>query len=228
MAEVKIPEQFRPLAERLEQQGWSVEATANNHLRWVAPSGAVVVSSSTPSDHRAKQRLTTELRRAGAVIDGRGATREDEEEERPGGPAPAAAPSPPPPAEPAPGISELRELVTEARTLLAALKAERKEIARLLDESAHNLVVAEVYRQLDQTDLPGVVHALHDANQAQLDDFSGMCARALKAFNQRIAEANQVLTDLQSVREVWWDRLSGGGRPNYAAIPPAFIRAAER
>jgi hypothetical protein len=50
------------------RQGWRVEQTgkSSRHLKWYSPDGkAVIVSSSTPSDHRAIKNHLALLRRAG-------------------------------------------------------------------------------------------------------------------------------------------------------------------
>lgn len=50
-----------------EQQGWTVEHTKNNHLKWLSPRGGIVYSSSTPSDHRALANLKRDLRVYGFI-----------------------------------------------------------------------------------------------------------------------------------------------------------------
>lgn len=48
--------------------GWSVELTAGHHLRWASPSGAVVITASTPGRGRALINTRADLRRAGLEI----------------------------------------------------------------------------------------------------------------------------------------------------------------
>jgi hypothetical protein len=43
--------------------GYSAEPTAGGHIRFVHPSGALVHSASTPSDHRALRNARADLRR---------------------------------------------------------------------------------------------------------------------------------------------------------------------
>jgi hypothetical protein len=43
--------------------GYSAEPTAGGHIRFVHPSGALVHSASTPSDHRALRTARADLRR---------------------------------------------------------------------------------------------------------------------------------------------------------------------
>jgi hypothetical protein len=45
------------------EEGWTVEWTRNNHIRFKHPSGAMVHTSGTPSDHRAVKNLEAQLRR---------------------------------------------------------------------------------------------------------------------------------------------------------------------
>ena len=49
-------------------QGWSVKATRGNHIRWQAPTGAIVFSASTPSDVRAYRNMASDLRKRGLVL----------------------------------------------------------------------------------------------------------------------------------------------------------------
>lgn len=49
-----------------EDCGWTVEHTRGNHLRWLPPDGgSFVISSATPSDHRALLNLRAHLRQRG-------------------------------------------------------------------------------------------------------------------------------------------------------------------
>lgn len=56
---------YHGLWKQAVQRGWTVELTANNHLRWTAPSGRSTFSAFTPSSHRAVKNLRTKLRRYG-------------------------------------------------------------------------------------------------------------------------------------------------------------------
>jgi hypothetical protein len=47
-----------------EAHGWQVTHTRNGHWRLLYPGGGVVVTSSTPSDHRALANLRAQMRRA--------------------------------------------------------------------------------------------------------------------------------------------------------------------
>ena len=48
----------------MEEHGWVLRMTQGNHVQWKHPSGAVVIGSSTPSDHRTWKNHLAELRRA--------------------------------------------------------------------------------------------------------------------------------------------------------------------
>lgn len=56
------------LIEIAEAQGWVVTKRNNNHLKWLAPSGFVYWSASTPSDGRALLNIKSTLRRAGLEL----------------------------------------------------------------------------------------------------------------------------------------------------------------
>jgi len=60
----------RRLIEVAESQGWAIEITGGNHLRFIPPDRTkpMVHMSSTPSDHRAVKNLEGQLRRAGLTI----------------------------------------------------------------------------------------------------------------------------------------------------------------
>ena len=65
---MKVPREFAPFARQAVLRGWRVEPTKNLHLKWVAPSGAIIFSSSTPSDRRAALNLRSQLRREGLDV----------------------------------------------------------------------------------------------------------------------------------------------------------------
>lgn len=51
------------------KQGWAVEGGGGRHLKWLHPDGeTMVVTSATPSDHRALMNARSDLRRAGLDI----------------------------------------------------------------------------------------------------------------------------------------------------------------
>ena len=91
----QIPEQYRSTAAQLADQDWTGPVlTGSGHLAWTSPEGATVVTAATPSDHRGVKEFIADLRRNGAVIDGRSGSRK-EEEQRPGPvPSPAAETTP--------------------------------------------------------------------------------------------------------------------------------------
>lgn len=66
---MKIPASYRALARAAREAGWSIVVTGGGHLRWRSPSGSVVITSSTPGDHRGARNAARHLRRAG--LDGR-------------------------------------------------------------------------------------------------------------------------------------------------------------
>lgn len=57
--------EFAELRRIAEAAGWTVTMTSGGHLRWAAPSGAIVFSSSSPSDWRAVHKHRSELRKKG-------------------------------------------------------------------------------------------------------------------------------------------------------------------
>lgn len=56
---------FRDMIKAAERAGWTVERRHGGHLKWKSPTGAVVFSASTPSDHRAIKNHMSLLRKAG-------------------------------------------------------------------------------------------------------------------------------------------------------------------
>lgn len=52
----------------VESEGWTLEMTGGNHVKWLHPSGAFVYGASTPSDRRAWANHLSRLRRARARI----------------------------------------------------------------------------------------------------------------------------------------------------------------
>lgn len=56
-----------------EQQGWRVERTNGDHLKWLAPDGGMAIySPSTPSNARGILNLKAQLRRAGLELEKHG------------------------------------------------------------------------------------------------------------------------------------------------------------
>jgi predicted RNA binding protein YcfA (HicA-like mRNA interferase family) len=59
---------YRDLARQAAAQGWTIRRTKSSHLIWISPTGARVVTSSTPSDTRAVRNHRARLKRAGLVV----------------------------------------------------------------------------------------------------------------------------------------------------------------
>lgn len=59
---------FRQVVRIAKAQGWRVEFTKKNHVRFLSPTGQMVVTSGTPSDHRTVANLIGQLRRQGLVV----------------------------------------------------------------------------------------------------------------------------------------------------------------
>jgi predicted RNA binding protein YcfA (HicA-like mRNA interferase family) len=61
--------EYKVLEEVALAQGWQVQKTKNNHIKFMAPNGVgLVIVSSTPSDHRGHHKARSDLRRAGLKI----------------------------------------------------------------------------------------------------------------------------------------------------------------
>lgn len=55
---------MRALVRQKRKEGWEVEPTKKGHLRWVfVATGAIVISASTPSDHRTLLNTMADIRR---------------------------------------------------------------------------------------------------------------------------------------------------------------------
>ncbi len=65
MSHLKVPEAYRALYRRARRAGWIVTRHGSGHLRWSAPSGAVITTAATPGDRRAVRNERARLRRAG-------------------------------------------------------------------------------------------------------------------------------------------------------------------
>lgn len=57
--------ELRKVAAKAKKQGWEVELTKKNHLRFTSPDGEVVGNSGTPSDYRGQKNFLADLKRAG-------------------------------------------------------------------------------------------------------------------------------------------------------------------
>jgi predicted RNA binding protein YcfA (HicA-like mRNA interferase family) len=53
------------LIKKAVKQGWVVEATKGNHLRWISPSGDIVISAKTPSDRMTVMCTRLDIKRKG-------------------------------------------------------------------------------------------------------------------------------------------------------------------
>lgn len=56
------------LAKQAISQGWEVQTTRGNHLKWLSPNGGFFFSALTPSDNRALKNLKRDLRVNGFII----------------------------------------------------------------------------------------------------------------------------------------------------------------
>ena len=65
---MSMMKELRSLLELATQQGWRVEQRNSNHYKLVSPTGKVVFTSSTPSDHRALENIKRDLRVNGLVL----------------------------------------------------------------------------------------------------------------------------------------------------------------
>ena len=60
-----------------EEQGWRIEQGNSSHYRWFSPNGGFVITSSTPSDHRAIMNIQRDLRRYGLILVKKNVRRKD-------------------------------------------------------------------------------------------------------------------------------------------------------
>lgn len=65
MSRLKVPEAYRSLYRLACRAGWQVTIHGSGHLRWKAPSGAVITTASSPGDRRSVRNERARLRRAG-------------------------------------------------------------------------------------------------------------------------------------------------------------------
>jgi predicted RNA binding protein YcfA (HicA-like mRNA interferase family) len=62
--------EIREFAKLVEKQGWTVIKTKGDHIKWVSPSGAFIISASTPSDRkRFFQHVIKDMARIGYIFD---------------------------------------------------------------------------------------------------------------------------------------------------------------
>lgn len=180
MSNPLVPEAYRETARELKEQGWTCEQAGSGHIRWVSPTGETVTSASSPSDRRARLEFVADLRRAGAVIQGRGSTSRDSGQQE----EVAERRPEPEPVTPPPEAADLRELVTEARQLLGDLRTERRAIEKLLKDDAAGLVVQEINAWFGKSDIAELVRvtlaSIHDAGQKQVDEFAQESGKMLR------------------------------------------------
>ena len=62
---VNIPDALRSLARTARASGWLITRRKSGHLAWRSPDGEVIITPSTPSDHRSSKNARARLRRAG-------------------------------------------------------------------------------------------------------------------------------------------------------------------
>lgn len=225
MNSVKIPEQFRSLADQAKDAGWTIEVTDNAHLRWRSPDGKIVISGSSPSDRRSADALTSNLRQAGLVVNGRASTRQAE---------PEAAPAPPvvqPPDQSDQQVpvdtaaQELRELITEARQVLRDLRQERQAARQLLSDDIKDLVTEEVIASLrplakDMRDTCQLVIDRLDGDVTNhVNEFFRTAKRSLDRVYRVIGEFETTYTAFETIT---------GAYKNAVILPPAFQRNGAR
>ncbi len=63
-----LSKEFRPMLDAAIAAGWTVTGTKGGHVKWKSPQGKMVVTSRTPSDHRAMHNARSSLRRLGLDI----------------------------------------------------------------------------------------------------------------------------------------------------------------
>lgn len=65
-----MTKELKVVVKLAEGQGWTVRRTHGGHIQFVPsdPTAPLVVSSSTPSDHRTMRNLKAQLRRSGLAV----------------------------------------------------------------------------------------------------------------------------------------------------------------
>jgi hypothetical protein len=62
---LRIPEALRSIARTARDRGWAISHRQSGHLAWRSPDDAVVITPSTPGDHRSTRNARARLKRAG-------------------------------------------------------------------------------------------------------------------------------------------------------------------
>lgn len=63
-----LPKIWRPLAKKALEQGWVIEYTRGNHIKWKSPNSTFYISSKTPSDTRSIKNTQAELVKLGLKL----------------------------------------------------------------------------------------------------------------------------------------------------------------
>lgn len=63
-----VTKDLKPLIKAAERQGWRVDLSKNNHVKFLAPSGAMVIAGVSISDHRGLKNVQSHLRKAGLAV----------------------------------------------------------------------------------------------------------------------------------------------------------------
>ena len=63
-----VSKEMKALRRAAERAGWRVALTKRGHYKWFPPEGRMVVTASTPSDHRALSNIKSMLRKEGLVL----------------------------------------------------------------------------------------------------------------------------------------------------------------
>ena len=66
----KVPKELQDAEAAAVMAGWRIEVTGGNHLKWIPPDKTkpIIITSSTPSDVRARKNIIASLRRSGLDI----------------------------------------------------------------------------------------------------------------------------------------------------------------
>lgn len=62
-----MAQQLKELQKEAKKQGWSITIAKAGHLKWRSPTGALVVTSQTPSDPRTIHNIVRDLQKRGFV-----------------------------------------------------------------------------------------------------------------------------------------------------------------
>lgn len=63
-----VPRELRGVYELAVAHGWRVDVLGSGHLRWLPPRGDFIVTSFSPSDHRARSNAIARFRKAGLPV----------------------------------------------------------------------------------------------------------------------------------------------------------------